>query len=160
MPQVFPDSVKFVQKFTQKTLYLMRSLLHTDAFHHKSHFYAGRGLVSIQKLCCSRGGRRKKAVGGENYPWAFSNSWSEVHYFASKSEASMTRGRLRLTATTGAALPNILPDLIPAQLGSISHGLTISCSAPAPQPQRQPWLPPALSRAVTGITPAVFPVLS
>lgn len=64
VPQVFPDSVVFVQKFIQKTLCLMRSLLHTDARHHKSHFYAGRGLVSIQKLCCSRGGRRKKAVGG------------------------------------------------------------------------------------------------
>lgn len=64
MPQVFPDSIMFVQKFIQKTLYLMCSLLHTDALHHKSHFYAGRGLVSIQKLCCSRGRRRKKAAGG------------------------------------------------------------------------------------------------
>ena len=63
MLQVFPDSVMFVQKFIQKTLYLMRSLLHIDAFHCKSHFYAGKGLVSIQKLCCSRGGKRKKAVG-------------------------------------------------------------------------------------------------
>lgn len=42
----------------------------------------------------------------------------------------MTRGRLRLTATARAALPNILPDLISAQLGSISHGLTISSALP------------------------------
>lgn len=64
MLQVFPDSVMFVQKFILKTLYSMRSLLDIDAFHCKSHFYRGRKLVSIQKLCCSRGGRRKKAVGG------------------------------------------------------------------------------------------------
>lgn len=65
MLQVFPDSVMFVQKFIQKNALFNTLPAHTAAFHCKSHFYAGRGLVSIQKLCCSRGGRRKKAVGGK-----------------------------------------------------------------------------------------------
>lgn len=139
--QVFPDFVMYVQKFIQKTLYLMRSLLHTDAFHGKSHFYAGRGLVSIQKLCCSRGGRRKKAVGGKNYPWAFSNSWSEVHFFASKSEASITRGRLSLAATARVGLSNFkknLPDFISAQARlHLAQPQLLVCPG-AQHPPRQP----------------------
>lgn len=178
MLQVFPDSVMFVQKFIQKMLNLMRSLLHIDACHRKSHFYAGRSLVSIQKLCCSRGGRRKKAVGGENYPWAFSNSWSEVHFFCIQirgkhdprlapsrshhqswsqqfqpSQFYFCTAQLRLTRT------QCLP-VCPGTRHPHSSLSTRAEQTAAPKTNTAPDSPDISLRAATGITRAIFPVLS
>lgn len=61
-----PDLVMVVQKFTRGALSPAQRLLHADAFHFKSHLR----VVPIQKFCCSRGERRKKAVAGHNFPWA------------------------------------------------------------------------------------------
>lgn len=77
MPQVFPDSVTSVQKFTRKRLRLTRSPMLSTA-----------NPSSVQEEACfpSRNyaaheeREEKKQCGGENYPWAFSNSWSEVHF--------------------------------------------------------------------------------
>lgn len=60
-----------------------------DALHGKSQFCAGRGLLSIQKLCCSRGGRRKKAVwGGELSLGIFKLLVRSPFSFSSRSEAA------------------------------------------------------------------------
>lgn len=88
---------------------------------------------------------KKKGSRGENYPWALANSRSEVHSFASKSEASTTPRQLHPAAAAGAASApsNNLPGSISAQLGSISHGLSVSGAARAPGSKLQPKDKPA-----------------
>ena len=101
MLRAFPDSVSAVQKLLQKTLCFPRSPLHIDAFRCKPHCYAGRRQVSIQKLCRSRGGRRKEPVGGRTVLGHLQTPGLKSIFSASKSEASVTPGRLHLAATAG-----------------------------------------------------------
>lgn len=168
MPQVFPDSVVVVQKLIQKTLCLTRSLLHIDAFHCKSHFYAGRGLVSIQKLCCSRGGRRKKAAGGRTILGHFQTPGLKSIFSASKSRGerdprpapSRSHRRSRRFQPTFPIL--FLLSSAPSRTASPPPALPGQPAPPPSKPRprrrtRPPTAPTPPLAAAAAVTPAISP---
>jgi len=98
---------------------------------------------------------KKRAGGGENCPWASSNSRSEVHFFCIQIRGerdprlapSRSHRRAQHFQTT-------FPSLISAQLGSISHGFNVSRSARAPSTPTAASAPPrSKHRPPTAPTP-------
>lgn len=150
----FPRLGHVCAKIHPETLYLTHSPLHSDAFHCKSHFYSGRGLVFIQKLCCSRGERRKKAVGERTILGHFQTLGLKSFFCIRIRGRHDLRPAPRLASTPGAGLGCFepLPDAVSARLGCpawVQHLLPGSST-----PRGQTRLPTAAPGAAAGGTRA------
>lgn len=176
MPRVFPDSVTLLQKFTRKTLYLTRSLLHAGAFSANPIPTQDEAWFPSRNYAAHEKAEEKRRWGEELSSGIFKLQLSS-HFFASKSEASTSRGRLRLAATAGlttfkqpsrfyfgtAQLHLTGTQRLPVRLGTQHPVTALAPVWSKPQPRRQSRLPTAqtpLLGAAAGLAPAISPELS